>query len=126
MANVLVVDDDRMARQFIQFTLRGSSHKVYEAEDWGTMNQALTQRSFAVLLLDVGLPGIQGDQLADIVRSLVRPCPEIILYSGLKEEKLKPLCQEIGVERYVIKGYSKEAALEIIESAIQSFEASLA
>jgi PAS domain S-box-containing protein len=67
-ATVLVVDDDRDVREYIVSALTGLGYRVLEAgEASGALSAVECHPDVDMLLTDVGLPGINGRQLADEV-----------------------------------------------------------
>jgi signal transduction histidine kinase/CheY-like chemotaxis protein len=63
-ADVLVVDDDREVRQAVADMLRGSGHRVTEAENGPQALLLLEQQTPDLMLLDFAMPGMNGAQLA--------------------------------------------------------------
>jgi PAS domain S-box-containing protein len=78
---ILVVEDDEDVRAFTAETLRGLGYRVVEAHDASSALTALENiRDITMLCTDVGLPGINGKQLADEAR---RRMPELpVLYTS--------------------------------------------
>lgn len=82
-APLLVVEDDNIVRMLMVDVLEELGYEVKEAED---AEQALEllgdpQQPFALMLTDVGLPGIDGKELARQTREL-RPLLPILFASG--------------------------------------------
>ena len=63
-ADVLLVDDDREVRQAVADMLRGSGHRVTEAENGPQALLLLEQQTPDLMLLDYAMPGMNGAQLA--------------------------------------------------------------
>ena len=83
---VLVVEDDETVRRFAVELLRDDGCLVREA-DSGTAAMRLleVERDFDLLLTDVGLPGPNGRQVADLARENI-PGIKIILMTGYAEQ----------------------------------------
>ncbi len=62
--NVLVVEDDVLIRTSMADMLDALGHEVAEAGDATEALAAIDTREFDVLITDLGLPGLKGDQLA--------------------------------------------------------------
>jgi G3E family GTPase/CheY-like chemotaxis protein len=77
---VLLVEDDPDVREFGASALKTLGYRVLEAADADTALTALTERSdISLLFTDVGLPGLNGRQLADQAR---RHIPDLkVLYT---------------------------------------------
>lgn len=96
MADVLVVDDDPDVRALIGLLLDRMGHEVRVA---ATAEEALlrsAERRPDLLLLDLSLPGLNGDELlAWLDRGLGRP-PALCLVSARPEEQLRHLAARHG------------------------------
>jgi CheY-like chemotaxis protein len=79
---VLVVDDEPTLRMLVTETLEDLGYAAVEAED-GTSALKVIQSDARIDLLvtDVGLPGMNGRQLADAARSL-RPGLRVLFITG--------------------------------------------
>ncbi|WP_342029574.1 MULTISPECIES: response regulator [unclassified Stenotrophomonas] len=85
LERVLVVDDTDSVRQMVQDMLREAGYDVVAV---GDARQALRELrdddSIALLLSDVGLPGMNGRELADAAREL-RPRLPVLFITGYTE-----------------------------------------
>jgi PAS domain S-box-containing protein len=82
---VLVVEDEPVVRALITEELRGVGYRVLEAEDGPTGLRLLqSEDEVDLLLTDVGLPGLNGRQLADAGRQL-RPGLKVLFMTGYAE-----------------------------------------
>nr|WP_247887190.1 PAS domain S-box protein [Azospirillum sp. SYSU D00513] len=69
-AKVLVVEDESLIRMLLVDALEEQGYTVLEAEDGNGAMQALDANGgIGLLVTDVGLPGINGRQLAEMARS---------------------------------------------------------
>jgi PAS domain S-box-containing protein len=82
---VLVVEDEEIVRALIVEVLQDLGYKILEAED-GPAGLSVLQsaQDIALLITDVGLPGMNGRQLADAGRER-RPDLKIIFITGYAE-----------------------------------------
>ncbi len=81
-ATVLVVEDEENVRALIVEELREQGHTVLEAADGHTGAQVLQSDARVDLLVtDLGLPGINGRELADAAR-IGRPSLPVLLITG--------------------------------------------
>lgn len=81
---VLVVDDDPNVRQFLVLSLETLGCKVYEAESAERGLLLLDDTEPDLLLLDFAMPGMNGAQMAKIVRQRHQGLP-IVFASGYSE-----------------------------------------
>jgi len=79
---ILVVDDDPAIRESIQWFLEDEGFSVETAADGQeAVNRALQSRP-ALIVLDLGLPLLNGEQVADAVRSAYKPSPPIVVVTA--------------------------------------------
>ncbi len=82
---VLVVEDDPSVRMLVREVLTELNYKVLEASDGVLAVPILTsEQQIDLMVSDVGLPGINGRQLAEIARSH-RPALPILFVTGYAE-----------------------------------------
>jgi PAS domain S-box-containing protein len=85
---VLVVEDESVVRDLIVEMLEEQGYRVLQAED-GPQGLGILQTGQAIdlLLTDVGLPGLNGRQLADAFRA-ERPDLKVLFMTGYVESNL--------------------------------------
>jgi signal transduction histidine kinase/CheY-like chemotaxis protein len=118
---VLVVDDEPAVRGQIAEVLRDLGCTVIEADD-GPAGLSIMQSDerVDVLVADVGLPGLNGRQLADAAR-VTRPALPVLLVTGYAGTALENMALPPGIE--VI---SKPFVLEALTARVRAMlEASL-
>jgi PAS domain S-box-containing protein len=95
---VLVVEDEHRIREMIVGILGDQGYSVLEAED-GTAGLRIVQSPVALdlLLTDVGLPGINGRQLADAAR-VARPNLPVLFITGYAGAALDDAQIEPGMQ----------------------------
>ncbi len=83
--SVLVVEDDDAVRLLLQTTLQDLGYRVHLAEDGQRALQVLDQLTYLDLLIsDVGLPGLNGRQLAELFQQK-RPGLPVLFMTGYAE-----------------------------------------
>ena len=73
MPRILIVDDDPTVRAFVDLILSQQGYKVSSAATSETALQILGRESFALVLLDIRMPGMTG---LDILRPLGGPAAD--------------------------------------------------
>ena len=100
---VLIVEDDDETRAALVRDLATRGYRVVEAEDGRTALRRWEARRPDVVLLDLGLPDIDG---LDIVRRIRRDATTpIVILSGRYEEREKVEALERGADDYVTKPF---------------------
>jgi two-component system KDP operon response regulator KdpE len=105
-ATVLVVEDDDETRRALVRELAGRGYRVEEAADGRAALRRWDARRPDVVLLDLGLPDIDGiDIIARIRREAGTP---IVILSGRYDEAEKVAALERGADDYVTKPFGVE------------------
>ena len=86
-ARVLLVEDEAVVRELLGLQLTSLGHQATAVADACEAFDALDREPFDVLLSDVGLPGLNGADLADEVAAR-RPEIRVLLMSGYPGERL--------------------------------------
>lgn len=74
MARILLAEDDGQIRDFLARTLRRAGHWVSAAGDGAAAVDELENNSFDLLLADVGMPDLDGVELA---KRASKTCPNL-------------------------------------------------
>ena len=97
-ATILVVEDEAGIRRQITEALADLGYRVREAEDGPAgLRIALASERLDMLVTDVGLPGLNGRQLADAARER-RPGLPVLLITGYAGTALDDRWTETGIE----------------------------
>jgi len=103
-ASVLAVDDNATIRKAIAMRLGANGFRVVTAADGPRALQAIEQEEFDLVLLDLKMPGMRGDEVLKALREryTTTQLPVIILAaSDSKQDIAKSL--ELGANDYVVK-----------------------
>jgi two-component system KDP operon response regulator KdpE len=100
---VLVVEDDDETRRALARELGSRGYVVDEAEDGATANRRWAARRPDVVLLDLGLPDMDGQTL--VTRFRREAATPIVILSGRYEEREKVEALERGADDYVTKPF---------------------
>ena len=101
--SILVVEDDDETRAALARELSGRGYRVVEASDGRTALQRWAARRPDVVLLDLGLPDIDGVDV--IVRMRREANTPIVILSGRYDEREKVEALERGADDYVTKPF---------------------
>lgn len=104
---ILVVDDNRMNRIKLSRSLEQQGHEVGLAEDGQQALAMLEQHPFDVVLLDIIMPGMDGYQVLERIKSDpdLKSIPVIVI-SALDEIDSAVRCIEMGAEDYLPKPFN--------------------
>jgi len=114
---ILLVDDDVQIRRFLKVGLAAGGFKVTEARTGAAALERLTTDEFVLIILDIGLPDMNGlDLLRDIRKTSQIP---VIVLSVRNDEAGKVQAFEFGADDYVTKPFSMAEFLARIRTAIR-------
>lgn len=116
---ILVVEDDKQIKKFICYTLNMEGFLTQEAGNGQTALHLLVTEAIDVLLLDLGLPDIDG---MDIIKK-VRQWSEvpIIVVSARDQESEKVAVLDAGADDYLTKPFSATELLARIRVALRHY-----
>lgn len=109
---MLVVEDDEDARELIAVHVAAMGCEAIQAADGDSALQALETQDPDVLVLDLGLPGIDGFEVLRRVRD--RPAPREIpalVLTGRMQTGDVARARELGANDYLTKPFQAEQLL---------------
>ena len=119
LVRILVVDDFESIRQFVCATLAKRQHLqvVGEASDGLEAIQKAVELKPDLILLDIGLPTLNGLEAARQIRKLV-PESKIIFLSQESSADVVQEALRIGARGYVVKVGAVTGLLTAVEAVI--------
>jgi len=99
VVNVLIVDDEPKNLTVLETVLDSPRYRVIRAESADTALLALLRHDFAVLILDVQMPGITGFELAQLIKERKKTSEVPIIF----------LTAYYNEDQHVIEGYNSGA-----------------
>lgn len=115
---LLVVDDDPITCKRLEAYFTAEGYVVFLAHNGQEMWQVLDRHDIAVLLLDVGLPGKDGLELARELRAR-DDVLGIILVSGRDDDVDKIVGLESGADDYVTKPFNARELLARVKIVLR-------
>ncbi|MBA7482404.1 Alkaline phosphatase synthesis transcriptional regulatory protein PhoP [subsurface metagenome] len=117
-ASILVVEDEDKIRTALTDFLEFHDFKVTEAVDGLEAERTVAKRDFDLILLDLMLPKISGEQLCTKWRRDGLQTPVIMLTAkGQEKEKVTGL--NLGADDYITKPFSLEELLARINAVLR-------
>ncbi len=114
---ILVVDDEPPIRKLLRMGLGAEGYDVIEAPKGAVALELLADKP-DLIILDLGLPDIQGLELLRIVRERSEGVPIIVL-SSRGDEVAKVEALDIGADDYVTKPFGMKELLARIRAALR-------
>lgn len=117
---ILVVEDDPPIRNLIATTLETQNYKFITAENGAQALLVATSSKPDIILMDLGLPDIDGVEVIKKLRSwTVTP---IIVISARNDDKDKIQALDAGADDYLTKPFSVEELLARLRSTIRRIQ----
>lgn len=120
---VLIVDDNRDAADSIALLLDLMGHTTQVAYDGpGALELACAYRA-DLIILDIGLPGMSGYDVARKLRPTVKPGARLVALTGYGTEESRRRSREAGFDAHYVKPITSET-LEYLLSTVSCAETS--
>jgi len=116
--HVLVVEDEPQLRSMLTDNLEFEGYKVTAVASGEEGLAALSQQAFALVLLDVMLPGMSGFDVCQTVRARGTRVPIIVLTARAQErDRVKGL--DLGADDYVSKPFSVRELMARVRAQVR-------
>ena len=113
---VLVIDDEPAIRRFLRVGLSAQGYIVSESEEGAKAIDTARRQGTDLILLDLGLPDIDGIEVIERIRALPSSVPIIVLTSR-DDEAVKVEALDLGADDYVTKPFGIDELLARIRAA---------
>lgn len=117
-ARVLVIDDSPMTVQLITTALAQAGIEANSATDLASLDARLADGKYEVVLVDVNMPEMYGDDVVEFLRVQRKLTAKLLLYSDISEEELAAKAKNAGADGYITKSSGLEAAVAAIQGAL--------
>lgn len=115
---ILIVDDEPPIRRFLRTALAAQDYRVEEAADGEAALDFLKRNPVDLVVLDLGLPGMDGLEVIRRLRAEGSAAPIIIL-SSRDDEVGKVAALDLGADDYVSKPFGMEELSARIRAALR-------
>lgn len=114
-ARVLVIDDSQTTLNLIVGSLRAVGIESDAASDLKSVDERLGKSQYEVVLVDVNMPEMFGDDVLEFLREAKNLKARLLLYSDLPEEELVERATSSRADGYILKSQGVEAAIAEIQ-----------
>jgi DNA-binding response OmpR family regulator len=116
---ILVIEDERTLAGFVEQSLNAEGHAVTVAHDGESGEAAALTGDYALVLLDLTLPGKNGLDVLSAIRARLPDLPVIVLTARAAiEQKVDGL--DRGANDYVTKPFSFEELLARVRAQLRA------
>lgn len=120
---ILVIEDDAFSAQVLETALKRQGYEVYVAANGLKGLQIVQEQHPDLVLLDLMLPGIDGYEVLNRIRSAPQTATmPVIVVSAKNREDDRDLARKIGADAYITKPYQLAELYEVVRKTIQSSE----
>lgn len=117
---VMVVEDDEMIRDLITLYLRKHDYKVIEAADGEEAQQLFSQKAPDLVILDLMLPKISGEELCHWIRKdLQDESTPIIMLSAKTQMNDKLTGLSLGADLYLTKPFHPDELIAYVKTSLR-------
>src|SRR5690242_16941628 len=117
MSQILIVEDDPALRNSIRSILERNGNVVRTAGDGAAGARELQTASYDVVLLDIGLPFVDGWQILGTLEG--KRLPSVIVISARGEEHDKVRALDLGADDYLAKPFGADELLARIRAVLR-------
>jgi two-component system response regulator PilR (NtrC family) len=117
-ARVLVVDDERSMREFLEIFLRSEGYAVRTADGVAAARQELEADEFDVVITDVQMPGGTGIELLRLAQSEA-PETVVIVMTAFASTETAIEAMKAGAYDYVTKPFKVDEMRVVLEKALE-------
>ncbi len=117
MSSVLIIEDDQALRNSIRSILDRNGYDVRTAGDGAAGARDLQTGEYDVVLLDIGLPFVDGWEL--LRRHQGKRMPSVIVISARGEEQDKVRALDMGADDYLAKPFGADELLARIRAVLR-------
>ncbi len=117
-ATILIVDDEPPIRRLLRTSLASQGFQVSEAADGHGALAEIERSRPDLVILDLGLPDIDGSDVIRALRGGGNPVPILVL-SSRSDEKGKVEALDLGADDYVTKPFGTAELFARIRAALR-------
>ncbi|WFF41178.1 response regulator transcription factor [Salinicola endophyticus] len=115
---LLVIEDDRQIRRFLRISLCSQGFQVEACETGAAGVAAFNRQPPALVLLDLGLPDVDGMEVLDALRAQSEVPVLVVSARGSEREKVAAL--DAGANDYVTKPFGIQELLARVRVALRA------
>jgi DNA-binding NtrC family response regulator len=119
---ILLVDDEEQTLRSVKVSLRtGGLNNVVLCSDSRNVESILSTQDFEVILLDLVMPHISGDQLLPTLREKYPNIP-VIIVTGMNDLNTAVSCMAAGASDYMVKPVERARLVSAVKRALATRE----
>ena len=114
--SILIVEDHADAREALRALLELEGHCVAAVGTGPSALDVVRDRHVDIALVDIGLPEVDGYEVAQSMRALGRRCPYLIALTGYGQPDDVKRAREAGFDAHLLKPIDPDALAKVLSS----------
>lgn len=119
MSGILIVEDDKTIAMGIEYSLAQEGFATHVCHDAGSAKEAICEKDFTLVILDVALPDGNGFELCKLIRA--RGNTPVIFLTARDEEVNIVMGLDLGADDYITKPFRVRELLSRIKSVLRRY-----
>jgi two-component system sensor histidine kinase ChiS len=112
---IMVVDDSDLCRDLTRMMLEDFGYQVVTLNSGLGLSRALGREKPDLVLLDVSMPALSGNQIVEVTRQhKLHRCP-IVLFSDRSPSELSTLARDCGAAGFIAKTDNAHSLAQSVE-----------
>jgi two-component system aerobic respiration control protein ArcA len=118
-STILVVEDDDIMRRSLQRIFGADGYNVLAVQDAAELTEVLSESTIDLIILDVGLPWVNGFELAEMIKahSETKSIP-IVFLSGHSDQEMIRKGFSVGAHDYITKPFEVETIQRTVKALL--------
>jgi two-component system KDP operon response regulator KdpE len=114
---ILLIEDDAALRDMVRASLERGGHRVSTAHDGRAGLEALRSADLDIVLLDIGLPFVDGWRILATLEGHRQPAVIVISARGDEQDKVRAL--DLGADDYLTKPFGADELLARVRAVLR-------
>jgi two-component system KDP operon response regulator KdpE len=114
---ILLIEDDAALRDMVRASLERGGHRVSTAADGRAGLEALRSADLDIVLLDIGLPFVDGWRILATLEGHRQPSVIVISARGDEQDKVRAL--DLGADDYLTKPFGADELLARVRAVLR-------
>ena len=120
MEKILIVDDEKDILEFLGYNLRAEGYEVFESKNGEDAISLAQEISPGLIILDVMMPGIDGIETCERMRSIPKLKDSLIVFLTARNEDFSQIAGlEAGADDYISKPIKPKVFLSRIKAILR-------
>ena len=114
---ILIVDDEPLVTDLLARYLRGKGYACETAGNGEEVLSKVREKAFALVLLDIRMPGMGGIELLKEVKAL-DPDVAAVMVTAVRDEDVTVTAVRLGADDYIVKPFDLEEVAISVQKAL--------